>query len=104
MPNNFTFGSRSAGTNRTMIVTVVNADANTSRKTSITNIITVRRGLLARTVSEGYNVFRAWNDDVWIENVTSSDRFNLETDGMTEDEKTIFINEKKAELRKKGVS
>ena len=88
--------SRSAGNQRTMRVTVVDpCNNNSTRVVSITDIRPVKAGLLARTVGENYNVFRPWESEQWMENVTSSTRFNLEIDGMTNDEIEIFLNEQK---------
>lgn len=93
MNNNFT--SRSQGNHRTMRVTILDPLEGTTRVASITDIQPCKAGLLARTVGQRFNVFRAWDSEQWMENVTSSTRFNFETEGMTPEELTIFLNEQK---------
>ena len=78
-----------------MRVTILDPLSNTTRTASITNIQVCKAGLLARTVSENFNVFRAWESDQWMENMTSSSRFNFEIEGMKPEEIEIFLNEQK---------
>jgi hypothetical protein len=89
------YTSRSQGNQRTMRVTILDPLSNTTRTASITNIQVCKAGLLARTVSENFNVFRAWESDQWMENMTSSSRFNFEIEGMKPEEIEIFLNEQK---------
>ena len=77
-----------------MRVTIVDpCNNNSTRVASITDIRPCKAGLLARTVADNFNVFRAWDSNTWMENVTSSTRFNLETEGMKPEEIEIFLNE-----------
>lgn len=78
-----------------MRVTILDPLENTKRTASITNIQVCKAGLLARTVGENFNVFRAWDSDQWMENMTSSSRFNFEIEGMKPEEIEIFLNEQK---------
>ena len=134
---NTTNYSRSAGTNRTITVTVVDpttgpflnelrdfqrrtkrteyeldaavrqraqeihskystAGGATQRLAQIHQLKPVKSGVLAKLVGSNFNVFRPYNESVWYENVTSSTRFNLETEGMTQNEVVAFMNEQKA--------
>jgi len=80
---------------RTMRVTILDPMANTTRTVSITGIQTTKTGLLATIIPDKMTAFRPYNSDQWMENVTSSVKFNIETDGMTEEESAIFLNERK---------
>lgn len=58
---------------------------------TIINLVTVKSGILAKINGSNYNVFRPWNQQYWLTNITASHRFNLETEGMTNDEIDTFM-------------
>jgi hypothetical protein len=72
-------------------VQVTDPMARTTKFEYIYDVRPVKSGLLGRIVGTGYNVYRKWGHTSWMTNVTSSTRFNLETDGMTQDEMSIYV-------------
>jgi hypothetical protein len=78
---------------RTMKATVFSPFTQTTRIVQIHKLQASKLGLLGKIVGCNYNVFRKWDDNVWMEDVTESNRFSLETTGMTNDEINIVMNE-----------
>lgn len=87
---------RSRSSRDTISVPVRDPLAGTIFKAIIYEIMPCKEGLLGRMVNSGYNVFRPWSSQVWLTNVTSSTRFNIETDGMTPEEMSLYMEEHKA--------
>jgi len=56
---------------------------------------TTKTGLLGKIAGTNYNVFRPWTSNQWFTNVTSSCRFNIETECMTQEEIAVFVAENK---------
>jgi hypothetical protein len=50
------------------------------------DLLICKTGILAREVSSGYNLFRRWGSDFYLTNCTSSNRFNIENDPITQAE------------------
>ena len=91
--------SRGAGMNRTIKVTIFDPIAGTTKTGSVYKLTPAKGGILGKEVGTNYNVFRPWDNrwgaNVYVTNITSSTRFELETEGMTPEEVTAFMNEAK---------
>lgn len=82
-----------ANVNKDQAIRVEVIDPETGKVTIeyIYELRPVKSGMLARIVGSGYNVYRNWEATKWMTNVTSSSRFNLETNGMTQKEIGVYV-------------
>lgn len=87
--------SRGAGTNRTIKATIFDPSTGQTKTGQVYKLTACKEGILGKAVGTNFNVFRPWGEEVFLTNITSSTRFNIETAGMTADEVTAYMNELK---------
>jgi len=93
-------GSRSNGTNRTLRVSVIDSETKEMSVVSIHKLVPCQEGVFGKILGNNFNVFRPWNSQQWMTNISGSTRFNMETAGLSQAEIGIVINEAKAQERK----
>ena len=88
--------SYTSSMNNTLTATVLDPMSNEKSVRQIDRIVACKSGLLGKIVGTNFNVYRPWTarsvngQTIWMTNLTSSTRFNLETDGMTPAEIAAF--------------
>ena len=82
--------------NKVIYANIVDPMEQTVKAGRIHQIKVCKSGMLGKIEGTNFNVFRPWNQTAWMTNVTSSTRFNMETEGMTAEEIAIFLQESKS--------